>query len=202
MTSTNVGAMQKQQAKAALQNPVVQAQAHAGGAHHPNLDAGPGKAHPDNATAVTHLHGQLGVSAANTGGAGATANHRVSDLKATLGGGAAHGANQRAETALATLGDVTHDAINRGAGVAFVPGLVHAAGEIMPSVNERLERVLARLKAGLAHNIGAGVAIEGIVTTKTNGTPAGAITHGAAGRDAERAAAAADIEDFLAEIGW
>jgi hypothetical protein len=109
----------------------------------------------------------------------------------TVAGGAHHTANERLTDALGVIGNITDVATAQGA--LNVPGHLPLA-----ALNPRLEAILNRLKIGLAATAVAGVHVHGVAATKTTNTAAGAIAAG----DEAAAAAAADIENFLTEIGW
>lgn len=93
----------QQQRQAVQENPQLKADLAAARANHPNLDVA---AHGDNETAVDDLHAKLGAAAVPSG---ASANHRITDLHATIGvhpigGLPADHANKRAEDIAARIG--------------------------------------------------------------------------------------------------
>lgn len=124
-------------------------------------------------------------------------HHVISKLDTVTHGDVEHAAQHIQDI----LGPVTRGAVARGHGLPIVHGAVNAA-DIMPTVNERLEAVLVRLKAGIAAN--AAHPLIGLVATKTANTAAGnLVTGNGDNRDDDfNAAAAGNIEDFLAELGW
>jgi len=127
--------------------------------------------------------------------------HRVEDLNNRLGTKAAHptgpSAHEKLTDLMALQGDVTNGAVNRGANSGAVG--VNAA-DLAGTAIKNEERILARLKAGLAGmNLNAGeYEWRALVSTKTVGTAAGA-PHA---NDILAATAATNIEDFLSELGW
>lgn len=173
---TNVEAMQKQQAKAAMQNPVVHEA-------HTNLTNILGAAGGGDVEArAAHIQALLEPGADLTTGIG--------HVNALLHAGGAADAHGKATAINTLIGATRATASRRGKGVvpvAAVQGDIHA----------KLTAILARLKAGLAAN--AGIAIVTIAETKTTHTPAG---NALAGGDRGAAAGAGDIETFLTEIGW
>jgi hypothetical protein len=166
----------------------------------PNLNVAAHHNKPEEA--VQDISDKLGVHPAAP--TGATVNHKVVDLIGRIGETAAgHGAghetaNERITDVMALQGNVTKGGVNRGVagpGAAFGAG---GANALMETVADRERAILARLKAAIAANAGAGVAVEGQFSTKTTNTAAGALAAG----DFAAAALATNIEDFLAELGW
>ncbi|MDF3034585.1 MAG: hypothetical protein K0R76_1539 [Alphaproteobacteria bacterium] len=181
----------------------------------PNLDVA---AHHNKVEdAFQDIHDKLGVAAAPSG---PSANHRVADLHATLGhhGAPADHANKRAEDLAARLGAaaaptgpsvhekltdlmsiqgaVTNDASAVAARTGNVGGGAH---DLAGTAIKNEERILARLKAGLAATVAVGRQMETVVDTEGVGTPAGNAT--VAG-DIANANAANNIQAFLAALGW
>ena len=222
MTSTTVEAMQwqKKQAEAVKELPQVKQDlqvaqnAIAVHAAHPNLDTA---AHGGNDAAIVDLHDKLGVKAA--AGAGDTANHRIDALHTTLGhhpfGGAPlNPANKKAEDLAARLG--TKSVGPKGPSVhekltdAFIiAGESRAAatdggvgGGLLPTLIEREEALLNRLKAGIARlhvNAGQHEVRTLVITKSAAATIAG---QPPAAQDLAAAAAATNLHDCLAALGW
>jgi hypothetical protein len=159
--------------------------------------------HGNQEAAARHVNTTIGKHPAQASRTGTTVNHKIADVNTRLGkktvGSAGDTTHHRVTDIMSIQGAVTNGAVNRGNGSGNVGA---NANDLAGTAIKNEEAILARLKAGLAHNIGAGVAVQGTVATKANGTAAGPITHGGPGRDAEAAAAATNVQDFLAEIGW
>jgi hypothetical protein len=221
LTSTTIEAMQwqKKQAQAVQELPQVKQdlQAAQGAialhAAHPDLDT---VTHADNATAIDDLHAKLGAA---TVPSGASANHRITDLHETLdvhpvGGLAADHANKRTEDIAARLG--TKAAAPTGPSVhEKLTDALALAGPSRPAATNRgrgagqidtligrEEALLVRLKAGIAGLHANGLQHEVRTLAETKSAARTAVAQPPVAQDLAAAAAATNIHDCLAALGW
>ena len=129
----------------------------------------------------------------------APAGNALGDLDAAINlvNGAALGRGNDLTTSLTAvqtaLGPITYAAVDRGANSGHVGA---NPGDLAGSVVDDTTRAVARLKAFFAANHTAGVAMQGQVIT-SGGTVAGPL----ANADYEAAAAATNLQAFLAALG-
>ena len=205
--------------KVEAQAPQLQAQVGAINAAAGNLDVAVGGVHAgDPAAALNHIHTKLGTHA---GAAGSdTTNHRIEALHTALGhpvtGNANDDANKKVPDIATALGTRTIAPGATGPSVhekltdaLVIAGKSRAAatdrgagGAVLPTLIGREEALLARLKAGIAGLNANGGQYEVRTVAITKSPASTAAGQPPVPQDLGAAAAATNLHDCLAALGW